>query len=51
MMVDDRQTRGSRVTDNGSWNLKILIHCRVRALSAPLTRQEIKCKIKLYAVK
>ena len=39
------------MTDNGSWNLKILIHCRVRALSAPLTRQKIKCKIKLYAVK
>ena len=43
--------QGSRMMDNGSWNLKILIHCRVRALSAPLTRQEIKCKIKLYAVK
>lgn len=39
--------------DDGQWivEFEILIHCRVRALSAPLTRQKIKCKIKLYAVK
>lgn len=31
--------RGSQRTDNGSWNMKILIRYRVQALSAPLTRQ------------